>query len=369
DPQRAELDRFFRKCWIVDESYVQTMVRRHSRIFVDSSLTLTEFDPQGKPFTFYDDHAAILENRAEFFARKVWHGANALYSKYLYGAEPLAAARRAEKLELPALIERGRERRCRGRAGMLSVSRFPCRGFEPQFATATPYIVIDGYDQVFSDLMPWLRSMGADLVHGRLFRKGDVPLDPDVSDLAIGVTENPSMRDWNPEQFLTSLIWHGRGKRQCFSFNAADNARMARFILRDPNATIFRIDGAGLLSLRPSLGEDETEFKRRADRLIGISDAFAAEMSAPTTRAQVHQFALEDVLTAPEIALRALGIEHAAQNDLALTSTTLPKLRSDFDAVLHRITAAGIDGGMRGLNTRKPSQHAARPPGLREAVR
>ncbi|MEL6680171.1 MAG: beta-1,6-N-acetylglucosaminyltransferase, partial [Pseudomonadota bacterium] len=59
DPKRAETDRFFRHAWIADESYVQTLVRNHARRWVDTSQTLTAFDPQGKPFVFYDDHAQL----------------------------------------------------------------------------------------------------------------------------------------------------------------------------------------------------------------------------------------------------------------------------------------------------------------------
>lgn len=55
DPERPRYDRFFRKCWIPDESYFQTLVRKHSKRVECSSLTFSRFDHQGKPHIFYDD--------------------------------------------------------------------------------------------------------------------------------------------------------------------------------------------------------------------------------------------------------------------------------------------------------------------------
>ncbi|MEL6582480.1 MAG: beta-1,6-N-acetylglucosaminyltransferase [Pseudomonadota bacterium] len=369
DPRKAEWDAFFKQCWIVDESYVQTLVRRHSERFEDVSLTLTEFDPQGKPFTFYDDHAQILEDSDKFFARKVWHGASALYSKYLYGAEPLAAARRAETLDLSNLIAQGRDRRCRGRTGLLSVSRFPCSGFERQHASARPYVVLDGYDALFSGLRPWLTACGVDLAHGRLFHPGAVEFDPATSQLGTGLIEEPKIRDWNPEQFLTSLLWHGRDKHQSFYFHAADNERVARFVLRDPNASIFAISDAWMLSLLPSLGEADEEFQRRALRLKALDAKYRRQINMPTTRAQVVQFTLEDILVAPEIALRAIGVENsiAVSGGVSMIAP-VPKLRHDLGSALKRLASCGIDTAhLTALHSRTNSTGGAAS-AVREAV-
>ena len=68
DPDRATYDDFFRRVWIPDESYYQTLARLYSRELESRSLTLSKFDFQGKPHIFYDDHLQLLR-RSDCFVR------------------------------------------------------------------------------------------------------------------------------------------------------------------------------------------------------------------------------------------------------------------------------------------------------------
>ena len=52
DPERENYDRYFKKVWIPDESYFQTLVRLYSGNIESRSLTLSKFDFQGKPHIF-----------------------------------------------------------------------------------------------------------------------------------------------------------------------------------------------------------------------------------------------------------------------------------------------------------------------------
>ena len=78
DPDRAAYDRYFRKVWIPDESYFQTLARLYSQNIESRSLTLSKFDFQGKPHIFYDDHLQLLRRSDCFVARKIWPHANRL---------------------------------------------------------------------------------------------------------------------------------------------------------------------------------------------------------------------------------------------------------------------------------------------------
>ena len=60
DPERPTYDRYFRRVWIPDESYFQTLARLYARRIESRSLTLSKFDYQGKPHIFYDDHLQLL---------------------------------------------------------------------------------------------------------------------------------------------------------------------------------------------------------------------------------------------------------------------------------------------------------------------
>lgn len=71
---------FFRKVWIPDEMFFQTMVYMlHNRDLVTGyNLTYYKFTNQGKPIVFYDDHLEFLKEQGFFFARKISPGAKAL---------------------------------------------------------------------------------------------------------------------------------------------------------------------------------------------------------------------------------------------------------------------------------------------------
>lgn len=345
DQRRPEWEKFFKQAWIVDEAYVQTMVRRHSVDLRDMSLTLTEFDPQGKPFTFYDDHSQILDGTDKFFARKIWHGASALYNRYLFGAEPLAAARRKDEVrEVAAMVDQGRARRCHGRPALLSQSRFPCRGFEDQHATPNRYLVLNGYDFVFEDMDRWLKMRGVDNAHGRLFRKGRVEFSNDQRMMPGGLTDDPRIRDWHPVQFLTNMLYQSRDTFHSFQFCAADSRPVSKFVLRDPNAVIFSISGAWMLDLLPSMGEETSAFRRRAQILEMVEQKFQTDLTAPTTRASVYQFTLEDVLAAPQVAAHALETVIPSRQESSPLLQNMPQTVGNLqiDALRARLGQAGI---------------------------
>ena len=89
DPKRQVYEAYFRKVWIPDESYYQTLARLYSTSIESRSLTLSKFDFQGKPHIFYDDHLQLLRRSDCFVARKVWPKADRLYQSFLHNQEGL----------------------------------------------------------------------------------------------------------------------------------------------------------------------------------------------------------------------------------------------------------------------------------------
>jgi hypothetical protein len=69
-PKRKRYERYFKGCWIPDESYFQTLARLHGRRIESHSLTLVKFDRNGRPNLFYDDHLQLLRRSDRFLARK-----------------------------------------------------------------------------------------------------------------------------------------------------------------------------------------------------------------------------------------------------------------------------------------------------------
>ena len=66
---------------------------------------------------------------------------------------------------------------------------------------------------------------------------------------AGGLSASAKLRDYNPEAFLTNLIWNTRGERQVFMFGPQDNQRPCVFMANDHNAQISVITGAWAVRL------------------------------------------------------------------------------------------------------------------------
>ena len=353
DPRKAETDAFFRKCWIVDESYVQTLVRTHSDNLVPRSLCLTEFDPQGKPFTFYDDHAHLLSGaRDHFFVRKIWHGASGLYNKYLYGVEPMAAARRPKRWTLKHAVEEGRRSRCVGRPGLLMQSRFPVQAFERQHATARPYLVLDGFDFIYKDIADWQRTLGLEYAHGRLFAKDQVEFATGGHYASGVIPANPRIRDWNTEQFLTNLIWNDRTRQQSFQFHVSDSTRMASFLLKDPNATILFIKGAWVIGMEQREGETTAQYRRRALRLKLLEKKHIDEVESATTRATIKSWTLAEVIANPLLPLEALAGMIEGREAAPLPTTPDMQSGHGLNTLLYRLKSEGIQAPAAGFPMR-----------------
>ena len=167
-PDRARIDRYFRRVWIPDESYFQSLVRQVSPRIESRSLTLSKFDYQGRPYIFYDDHLHLLRQADAFIARKAWPQAQLLYDTFLTPDGDRAHAPEPSPGKINRLFAKAVERRVSGRPGLYMQSRFPTRARGgTQFAA--PYGVFSGFAQLIPDFQPWLSRALDARVHGHLF--------------------------------------------------------------------------------------------------------------------------------------------------------------------------------------------------------
>ena len=248
DPKRPVYDRYFRRVWIPDESYFQTLARLYSTRIESRSLTLSKFDMHGRPHLFYDDHLQLLKRSDCFVARKIWPHANRLYQTFLSPA--FARAERAEPNpgKIDRLFAQAVERQSRGRAGLYMQSRFPLVDRE-NGKTAAPYSIFHGFSDLFEDFPSWLAKSVGGRVHGHLYATDRVEFAGDEPVFNGGLSASAPLRDYDPRAFLTSLIWNTRGERQIFQFSPRDNQDCNRFIAHDPNAQISVISGSWAVPL------------------------------------------------------------------------------------------------------------------------
>jgi hypothetical protein len=300
-PDRAAHDRYFKRVWIPDEAYFQTLVRRYSQSVESRSLTLSKFDFQGKPHVFYDDHLQLLRKSDCFVARKIWPHADKLYNHFLSADLARQPAAEPAPGKIDRIFARAVERRTAGRHGLYMQSRFPQGARE----TAAPYSVVEGFSELFVDFESWLGKVAGMRVHGRLFA-------PERAEFAGGETiyngamsDSAALRDYNPEAFLTNLIWNTRGERQCFQFDPRDVQRIGAHLAQDDNARIAVISGAWALRLFRS-GIDLGSIRKEAARLQKIEADHLALLRRPSAKGRVRIWTLAEFAENPMDHLQTL---------------------------------------------------------------
>lgn len=304
DPRRAEFDRFFRRVWIPDESYFQTLVRLYATRIESRSLTLSKFDVQGKPYTFYDDHLQLLRRSDCFVARKIWPRADRLYEAFLNAETAGGARAEPQPGKIDRLFDKAVERRRFGRAGLYMQSRFPAQDRE-NGKTCAPYSVFHGFSDLFEHFDGWLAKSVGGRVHGHLFAPGGVGFAGNEPVFNGALPASAALRDYDPKAFLTNLVWATRGERQCFQFSPRDRQDCNRFIATDPNAQISVISGSWAIPL--FCREDSFAVLRaEAARLQQVETAHLALLRSLPVKARVRIWTLAEFLENPMENLQAI---------------------------------------------------------------
>ncbi len=297
DPERAAYDRYFRKVWIPDESYYQTLVRQYSSNIESRSLTLSKFDFQGKPHIFYDDHLQLLRRSDCFVARKIWPHAERLYQAFL--TDQAGAMKKTEPNpgKIDRIFAKAVERRTRGRPGLYMQSRMPRQGAENGI-TSNPYSMFQGFAELFENFDSWLAQATGTRVHGHLFAPGRAELADGQILINGALSDNAETRDYNVESFLTNLIWNTRGERQCFQFGPGDNQDVNWLVARDPNAQVSVISGAWAVPLFKS-NRNFGDLRKEAARLQRIESEHLKVLRSQHTKARVRIWSMAEFIEAP----------------------------------------------------------------------
>ena len=297
DPDRPIHDAYFRKVWIPDESYFQSLARIHSVHIESRSLTLSKFDFQGKPYVFYDDHLQLLRRSDCFVARKIWPSANRVYRAFLSDAEGGMNRTEPNPGKIDRIFSKAVERRTRGRPGLVMQSRFPNEGWENGL-TGAKYSVFQGFTELFQDWETWLSRTTGCRVHGHLFGPGDAQFANGQHEMNGALTAAAAMRDYAPRDFLTNLNWNTRGERQCFQFSPRANQAVGWHMVKDTNAQISVISGAWAVPLFQT-GGDFAEIRKEAARLQKIENAFIATLRSSFAKARIKIWTMAEFVEAP----------------------------------------------------------------------
>lgn len=317
DPRRAEYDRYFNRVWIPDESYFQTLARRHSQDIESRSLTLAKFDGQGKPYIFYDDHQDVLEQSRCFVARKIWRGATRLYDHFPHARSDGASGAEPRPERLRRMISQATARRRLGRPGLYMQSRFPLKDRE-NGKTAAPYAVLQGFSELFPGFETWLAGRIDADVHGHLFAAQGVEF-ADRAGIGPGcLSDSCALRDLDPQGFVANLI-RNTARMQVWQHSPRDNQVLEWFTATDPNARIFVVTGAWAVPLLHS-GMPFDDIRRMAAHLQWIESRQMNVINSVWLKATAQVWELGDFCARPSVVLgamlRELGGDPAAARDL-----------------------------------------------------
>ncbi|MCI2400114.1 beta-1,6-N-acetylglucosaminyltransferase [Aliiroseovarius subalbicans] len=312
DPERENYDRYFKKVWIPDESYYQTLVRLYSTNIESRSLTLSKFDFQGKPHIFYDDHLQLLRRSDCFVARKIWPRADKLYTSFLSDAAKLMTGAEPNPGKIDRIFSKAVERRTKGRSGLYMQSRFPNEGWE-NGTTCAQYSVFEGFSELFEDFDQWLNRMVGARVHGHLFGPDKVAFANGQAVFSGALYESAAVRDYNPKAFLTNLIWNTRGERQCFQFGPRDTQDLSWFMAKDPNAQISVISGAWAVPLFHS-NKNFSDIRREAARLQKIEAEHLSVLRSNYSKARVRIWTMAEFIENPMEPLQTIVDEIGARS-------------------------------------------------------
>lgn len=355
DPRRDEFDRYFRLSWIPDESYFQTLARRHSTQIESHSLTLSKFDHTGRPYQLYDDHIPALAGSRCFVARKVWPGALKLLAHFPLPERELPDADAPQTAGIDRLINETVQRRVLGRPGLYMQSRFPRKDAE-NGKTSAPYAVFQGLTDVFPEFETWLARHLTMQVHGHLLGPEEVEFGgrPEIGPGALSI--NPMVRDRDPQGFLAALI-RITDKMQAFQFSPRDNQKLNWFMSTDPNARMLVITGAWSLPLLHS-GMPFDDVRRIFAQLQRTELEQLAILNSVWVKARLDLFDLGDFLISPRSILQQFISQIDPQ---ARPVETLPAMRdlTGLAEMLRQLRNSGLRPRLTGDNLRPAEQPSA----------
>lgn len=346
DPDRPMYDRFFKRVWIPDESYFQSLARLYATSIESRSLTLSKFDYQGKPHIFYDDHLQLLRRSDCFVARKIWPKADRLYATFLSPRPAVSPPAEPNPAKIDRLFSKAVERRTKGRPGLYMQSRFPRQDHE-NGKTSAPYSVFQGFSDLFENFEGWLSKYVVARVHGHLFGPDRVEFGGGETMFSGCLSDSAKLRDYNPRGFLANLIWNARGERQCFMYSPRDNQSIDWFTATDPNAQISVISGAWAVPLFRS-NRNFRDIRREAARLQRIETYHLDILRSMYVKARVRIWTMADFIENPMEPLQTIIDEISPRSTRRLTEAPQMVDLTGFGQFLQNLKNQGMQPRLMG---------------------
>lgn len=282
--ENPKIETFFKKTYIPDEMFFQTVVGHlvPNELITGYGLTFFKFTDYGKPIVFYDDHGDYPFNLEKFFVRKVSDEATGLINKSLNLVH-------SDDVRTMKVItnKKNNDYTYKKKAQ----TWFPAPGaiyYRDQFieangegvlkATKKPYIFIFGTKEY---LYKSLKNIDHNIFHpmGRIFSRSEVFEDSCLDSICGLNTTDKEIRDL--DQFLYLCRARIRTKKiPVFTWVAGDHYSPIRKIFNDKNAlkiitTPYSFDSDECLQL---LKADLISEEVRNNKIPGVSSDIYSQM-------------------------------------------------------------------------------------------
>lgn len=337
DPERPRWERYFKGVWIPDESYFQTLARRHGRDIAGHSLTWGRFDARGVPHVLYDDHLPLLRARPEYLARKVWPGAEALYRAFL-----TEEGKASTDVTLDEMC-RAAAQRYDGQPGLVMQSAWPAPWLRSR-QTPAPYVVLMGYEALMPGVAARMQTATDRAVHGALFSPEGAQFARGATVLPGNLSAQAGPRDADPLAFLRNTLRAAGPGPQALFYDPRDSCDPAWIIGQDPNARVCVITGAWVLPLWRS-GVPAQVLRPMVARLQRRETRMLRDLTRQDAGARVQLWSLGQALAAPaeplDAACHALEIAPLTPPDVPRAADLIPFL-TRLRALGHHVARSGI---------------------------
>ncbi len=331
DPKFDEYAKFFEKSWIPDESFFQTLARKHSPRIENRSLTYATFDSSGKPFLFYDDHKDILARLDSFFIRKIWRGADKLYSHFLNPNREILNRDSFALPELEMLLSYSTETCEKGRPGL--ISQFIKPKARTNLVSRAPYFVYVGFQAVEEEI--YERYYNHDLIAqmGYLFHPNRTEFELSKHKTPKNAPDLYLLRDYDKLQFLIQRVWFTFPRTVAFLAKPHHLKHLDRQLARDPNAQVIFIQGAWLLD-RYKGNVENIERLRTICQIEIRREKNVLKIFETATNPNLHFYTLGEFLSDPN------KIAAHFPDEISFQNLNIEKTR--FQSFVRRLDANGI---------------------------
>ena len=242
--REPQLRRFFRRTWVPDEMFFQTMVAKFvspARITCHN-LNFYHFSKQGIPLVLHRDHLSFLRSQPHFFARKISPRAKILRDDL----DTLAHTR----LDLPPPVlplkkhlgpyEQFQALQYRGLPNRRVIGRQIDFRLGDMEQNKRPYIAILASHEVnLTPVYNYLAAHANVVCFGDLFNPDRIYYGPHASGHPLYAASATQQRDLKRPNFLFDILTSHPSRLVAFSLRVPCNSEMSQIVMIDPHCSVF----------------------------------------------------------------------------------------------------------------------------------